>query len=147
MQRQKYRWPLSCTRVLEHMTIVVVLRARIPNPRVSFHEPIPPSSPLVTLTFILVTNSQEYQLRPPVKSPRHLDQWFSLANQSSREWLAEEEEAAFFLCDFQSIWMLVRPHRSFVFETVCYFIFYFLKIGSLTHGFSSHWWVTLTLNP
>jgi hypothetical protein len=85
-----------------------------------------------------VKNSKEYQLRPPVKSPRRLDQWFSLANQSSREWLAEEEEeeaaAAFFWWDFQSFWMLVRPRRSFAFELsnlrrpcvcVCVFFFFF----------------------
>jgi hypothetical protein len=46
MQWQKYRWPLSCTRVLEQMTIVGVLRARIQESVFSSQFRHPRHSPL-----------------------------------------------------------------------------------------------------
>jgi len=69
--------------VLGFWSRVVVLRARIQESVFIRQFRHPGHSP--TLTFSLVKNSKEYQLRPPVKSPRQLDQWFSLANQSRRE--------------------------------------------------------------
>ncbi len=69
--------------VLGFWSRVVVLRARIQESVFIRQFRHPRHSP--TLTFSLVKNSKEYQLRPPVKSPRQLDQWFSLANQSRRE--------------------------------------------------------------
>jgi hypothetical protein len=115
MQRQKYRWPLSCTRVLEQTTIAL-LRARISEFKSLFS--LANSAILATRHHHIHSSNELTRVINWDHRLKALATWtngFSLANQSSREWLAEEEEEAG-AWDFQSFWMLVRPRRSFAFE-------------------------------